>query len=52
MLANGMQQKEIAWDLGISLYTVKEHIKRIRRKADAPTMASLIAYAFRNGWIK
>ncbi len=47
-LANGDSQKMIAYDLGISLETVKTHIKRIYEKLQVHSLAEAIAKVFLN----
>ena len=47
-LTNGDSQKMIAYDLGISLETVKTHIKRIYEKLQVHSLAEAIAKVFLN----
>jgi DNA-binding CsgD family transcriptional regulator len=42
-LAQGMTDKEIARQLGISEYTVKDHFKQVRKKTGAANRAGIIA---------
>lgn len=42
-LAQGMTNKEIAHEIGISAYTVKDHLKRVMEKTGAPNRAGIIA---------
>lgn len=54
-LMQGMTDKEIARQMGISEYTVKDHFKRVREKTGAPNRAGIItrvlgrARMYRNG---
>lgn len=45
--ADGKINKTIAAELNISVWTVREHSKRIHRKLDAPTRSAAIAVAMR-----
>ncbi|MBP8240618.1 MAG: response regulator transcription factor, partial [Saprospiraceae bacterium] len=47
-LANGNSQKMIAHELGISLETVKTHIKRIYEKLQVHSLAEAVAKVFLN----
>lgn len=47
--ANGLRNQEIADDLGISIETVKTHLKRVYSKLEARDRAHSVAIAFRTG---
>lgn len=44
-----LRDKEIAYDLNLSLKTVERHIKHMKTKLDLPDRASLITYAIDTG---
>jgi DNA-binding CsgD family transcriptional regulator len=50
-VAEGLQNKEIADKLGISLATVRNHIHNILEKLEVHSKLEALALAFRNGWI-
>lgn len=43
MICQGLRNKEIAWRLGISEYTVENHLRRIYRKLGIHNRAALVA---------
>jgi DNA-binding CsgD family transcriptional regulator len=45
LLAEGKSNKEIAWQLGISVKTVESHRSRLMIKLNAPSLAYLVHYA-------
>lgn len=49
MTALGAATDQIATDLGISVHTVRNHVRNLRRKLDARTKPEAIANAFRRG---
>lgn len=51
MLAQGSNNKEIAWHLGISVKTVETHRSQLTRKLNLYSIADLTRYAIRNGLI-
>lgn len=50
-VAAGLQNKEIAHRLDISLATVRNHIHRILEKLDVHSKLEAISLAFRRGWV-
>jgi DNA-binding CsgD family transcriptional regulator len=50
-VAEGLQNKEIADKLQISLATVRNHIHNILEKLSVHSKLEALALAFRNGWI-
>jgi DNA-binding CsgD family transcriptional regulator len=50
-VAAGLQNKEIAAKLGISLATVRNHIHNILEKLGVHSKLEALSLAFRNGWI-
>jgi DNA-binding CsgD family transcriptional regulator len=50
-VAQGLQNKEIADKLQISLATVRNHIHNILEKLDVHSKLEALALSFRNGWI-
>jgi DNA-binding CsgD family transcriptional regulator len=51
-MANGKINKQIAYDLGISEMTVKNHIRHIFWKLDVDSRTSAVLLCLRRGWIK
>ena len=51
LLAEGLANKEIAWQLKISEHTVKFHVTSIFNKLDASTRAEAVAIGARRGLI-
>jgi FixJ family two-component response regulator len=49
LITRGMQNKQIAWQLGISETTVQIHRGNIRRKMEVPSLADLVRVALRLG---
>jgi DNA-binding CsgD family transcriptional regulator len=47
----GLQNKEIAQKLGISLATVRNHIHNILEKLDVHSKLEAVSLAFRRGWV-
>lgn len=47
LIAEGLQDEEIAWRLGIQASTVESHVSRMREKLGAAHRAHLIALAYR-----
>ncbi len=50
-VASGLQNKEIAQKLGISLATVRNHIHNILEKLDVHSKLEAVSLAFRQGWV-
>jgi DNA-binding CsgD family transcriptional regulator len=50
-VAAGLQNKEIAHRLGISLATVRNHIHNILEKLDVHSKLEAVSLAFRQGWV-
>ena len=50
-VAAGLQNKEIAHNLGISLATVRNHIHNILEKLDVHSKLEAVSLAFRQGWV-
>ncbi|MFP3880303.1 MAG: LuxR C-terminal-related transcriptional regulator [Dehalococcoidia bacterium] len=50
-IAEGNSNKEIAYILGISEQTIKNHVSAILRKLNANDRAHAVALALRSGWI-
>lgn len=51
-LAKGYTNKEVARDLGISPYTVAEHVKAIYKKMAVNTRSEAVSQAYRDGLIR
>ena len=51
MLAEGLGNKEIAWQLGISDHTVKFHVASILGKLHASTRTEAVALGIRQGLV-
>lgn len=49
MTAEGSPTDEIATDLGISVHTVRNHVRNLRRKLNARSKPEAVANAFRQG---
>ena len=52
LLAEGGANKAVAKALGISVKTAETHRARIMRKLGAKSVAGLVRYAIRNGFIE
>jgi DNA-binding CsgD family transcriptional regulator len=50
-MAAGLQNKEIAQKLGLSLATVRNHIHNTLEKLDVHSKLEAVSLAFRNGWV-
>jgi len=50
-IARGLQNKEIAQELGISLATVRNHVHNILEKLDVHSKLEAVSLAFRRGWV-
>ncbi|TCS94242.1 response regulator [Hazenella coriacea] len=51
LVAKGLSNKEIATQLSISEYTVKNHLKNIMQKLHLSNRVQLTRYAYEQGWI-
>jgi DNA-binding NarL/FixJ family response regulator len=51
-IAQGMTNKQVAYALGISEQTVKNHMSSILRKLSVNDRTQAVVYAMRQGWIK
>ena len=50
-IARGLQNKEIAQELGISLATVRNHVHNILEKLEVHSKLEAVSLAFRRGWV-
>jgi len=50
-LADGLQNKEIARELGISLATVRNHVHNMLEKLEVHSKLEAVSLAFRQGWV-
>ena len=51
-IARGLQNKEIAQELGISLATVRNHVHNILEKLEVHSKLEAVSLAFRRGWVR
>ena len=51
LVAAGLQNKEIAQKLGISLATVRNHVHNILEKLEVHSRLEAVLLAFRQGWV-
>lgn len=51
LIALGFSSKEIAWRLGISLFTVKSHLAGIRQHTPCAVRVDFVLYAVYHGLI-
>ena len=51
VIARGLQNKEIAQELGISLATVRNHVHNILEKLEVHSKLEAVSLAFRRGWV-
>ena len=50
-VAAGLQNKEVARNLGLSLATVRNHVHNILVKLGVHSKLEAVSLSFRNGWI-
>lgn len=50
-IARGLQNKEIAQELGISLATVRNHVHNTLEKLEVHSKLEAVSLAFRRGWV-
>jgi DNA-binding NarL/FixJ family response regulator len=50
-VAAGLQNKEVAQNLGLSLATVRNHIHSVLVKLGVHSKLEAVSLSFRNGWI-
>jgi DNA-binding CsgD family transcriptional regulator len=51
LVAVGLQNKEIAQKLGVSLATIRNHVHNILEKLGLHSKLEAVALAFRSGWV-
>ena len=52
LIAAGLQNKEVAQKLGLSLATVRNHVHNVLEKLGLHSKLEAVALAFRAGWVK
>ena len=52
LVAAGLQNKEIAEKLGLSLATVRNHVHNSLEKLDLHSKLEMVSLAFRKGWVR
>jgi len=52
LAAEGLQYKQIARRLGLSAWTVKNHLANARAKLDMETTLGAVAQGLREGWLQ
>lgn len=52
LVAAGLQNKEIAQKLGLSLATVRNHVHNTLEKLDVHSKLEMVSMAFRKGWVR
>ena len=51
LMAAGLQNKEIACNLGLSVATVRNHVHNILVKLGVHSKLEAVSLCFRNGWV-
>src|SRR6266540_3996023 len=51
-VASGLQNKEIARKLGLSLATVRNHVHNVLEKLEVHSKLEAVSLAFRSGWVR
>ena len=51
-VANGLQNKEVAQKLGISVATARNHVHNILEKLEVHSKLEAVSLAFRRGWVE
>jgi len=51
-VAEGLQNKEIAQKLGLSLATVRNHVHNVLEKLEVHSKLEAVSLAFRHGWVR
>ena len=52
LVAAGLQNKEVAEKLGLSLATVRNHVHNALEKLDVHSKLEMVSLAFRKGWVR
>ena len=52
LVAAGLQNKEIAEKLALSLATVRNHVHNMLEKLDVHSKLEMVSLAFRKGWVR
>ena len=52
LVASGLQNKEIAAKLALSLATVRNHVHNMLEKLDVHSKLEMVSLAFRKGWVR
>jgi DNA-binding CsgD family transcriptional regulator len=52
LVASGLQNKEIAQKLGLSLATVRNHVHNALEKLNVHSKLEMVSMAFRRGWVR
>ena len=52
LAARGLDDRQIAWHLGISSKTVKNHLIQVKRAIGYENRVQLVLYALKRGWLR
>jgi DNA-binding NarL/FixJ family response regulator len=52
LLANGLAQKQIAWEMGVTVRTVREHVVKAQEKLGARNRIHAVALALARGFVE